>query len=216
MSDMDERDRILQAAARRFMELGISKVTIDEIASDLGMSKKTLYKHFPSKEDLLRNVIQARIKRNGERFIDIMGAGKPFAEKLQEIFAFAGREFSTPGRQFILDLKRMAPDLWEEAKKYRQTTIVTNVKNMIKEAKEEGMIRKDLDVDLFLLVFQKAVQEILTPETLSDQPFSPLQAFECILKILFEGALTDDARATIRLSTQFPAEILPTEFSNER
>jgi AcrR family transcriptional regulator len=216
MSDMDERDRILQAAARRFMDLGISKVTIDEIASDLGMSKKTLYKHFPSKEDLLRNVIHARIKRNGERFIEIMGTAKPFAEKLQEIFAFAGREFSTPGRQFILDLKRMARDLWVEAEEYREKTILTNVKHMVEQAKEEGMIRKDLDVDLFLLVFQKAVQEILTPETLSEQPFSPLQAFEGILKILFEGALTDDARATIRLSTQFPAEILPTEFSNER
>jgi AcrR family transcriptional regulator len=198
------------------MELGISKVTIDEIASDPGMSKKTLYKHFPSKEDLLRNVIHARIKRNGKRFIDIMGSGKPFVEKLQEIFAFAGREFSTPGRQFILDLRRMAPDLWAEAEEYRQTTIVTNVTKMVEQAKEDGMMRKDLDVDLFVLVFQNAVQNILTPKTLSEQPFSPVQAFEGILKILFEGSLTDDARATIHLSAKFPAEIPPTEFSNER
>jgi hypothetical protein len=137
-------------------------------------------------------------------------------EKLQEIFAFAGREFSTPGRQFILDLRRMAPDLWAEAEEYRQTTIVTNVTKMVEQAKEDGMMRKDLDVDLFVLVFQNAVQNILTPKTLSEQPFSPVQAFEGILKILFEGSLTDDARATIHLSAKFPAEIPPTEFSNER
>jgi hypothetical protein len=65
-------------------------------------------------------------------------------------------------------------------------------------------------------VFQSAVENILTPETLSEQPFSPLQAFQRILRILFEGALTGDARVTIHLSSKFPAEISPTEFSNER
>jgi AcrR family transcriptional regulator len=211
MGDADERERILHAAARRFMEFGISKVTLDEIASDLGMSKKTMYKYFPSKEDLLKNIIRDRINRNGKRFNDMMGSGKPFGEKLQEIFAFAGREFSMPSRLFILDLKRLDPELWKEAVEYRRKTIVTNVKKMIEQAKEEGMIRKDLDVALFVLVFQNAVEDILTPKTLSEQPFSALQAFQGILEIIFEGALTDGARATIKLSGQFP-----TEFSIER
>jgi hypothetical protein len=82
---------------------------------------------------------------------------------------------------------------------------------MIEQAKEEGMIRKELDVDLFVLVFLSAVQNIITPKTLSEQPFSTLQAFQGILEIIFEGALTEDARATIHLSGQFP-----TEFSIER
>jgi len=207
MNEAHDRERILEAAARRFMELGISKVTLDEIASDLRMSKKTLYKYFPSKQDLLRNVILERIQRNGKRFTDIMGSGKPFVEKLQEMFAFAGREFSTPGRQFVLDLRRFAPDLWEEAETYRRKTIVTNVRNMIEQAKGERMIREDLNVDLFVLVFLNAVQNILTPQTLSEQPFTGLQAFRGILSIIFEGALTESARATIHLSGQFVSEI---------
>ena len=211
MGDADERERILHAAARRFMEFGISKVTLDEVASDLRMSKKTMYKYFPSKEDLLKNIIRDRINRNGKRFNDMMGSSKPFGEKLQEIFAFAGREFSMPSRLFILDLKRLDPELWEEAVEYRQTTILTNVRKMIEQAKEEGMIRKDLDVTLFVLVFQSVVEDILTPKTLSKHPFSALQAFQGILEIIFEGALTDGARATIKLSGQFP-----TEFSIER
>lgn len=211
MIDEDDRERILEAAARRFMELGISKVTLDEIASDLGMSKKTMYKYFPSKEDLLKNVVHARIKRNGKRFNDIMGSGKPIGEKLQEIFAFVGREFSAASRQFVVDLRRFSPDLWGEAEEYRRKTIVTNVSKMIELAKEEGTIRKDLDVNLFVLVFLTAVQNILTPRTLAEQSFSTLQAFQGIMRIIFEGALTDDARETLHLSGQ-----IPTEFSIER
>jgi AcrR family transcriptional regulator len=206
MNESSDRGRILEAAARRFMELGISKVTLDEIASDLGMSKKTMYKYFPSKEDLLKNIIHERIKRNGKRFNDIMGSSSPFGEKLQEIFTFVGREFSTPSKQFILDLRRLAPDLWEEADEFRRTTIVTNVRSMIEKGKEEGMIRKDLDSDLFVLVFLNAVQNIVNPQTLSEYPFTALQAFRGILRIIFEGALTEKASATLRISEQFPPE----------
>ncbi len=211
MTDKDEREKILEAAATRFMELGISKVTLDEIAADLRMSKKTLYKHFTSKEDLLKNIIHERIKRNGKRFTDIMGSGKPFAEKLQEMFAFAGKEFSVPGKQFIIDLRRFSPDLWEEADTFRRKIMVTNVRNMVDLGKNEGMIRKDLDVDLFVLVFLSAVQDILTPQTLSEHPFSALQAFQGILKIIFTGALTEEARTTISMTGTIPAE-----FSIER
>jgi len=211
MSESEDRELILEASARRFMELGISKVTLDEIASDLRMSKKTMYKYFPSKEDLLKNIIHARIKRNGKRFTDIMESGRPFGEKLQEIFLFAAKELSAPSKQFIVDLRRFAPELWEEADEYRRKTIVTNVRNMIEQGKREGMIRNDLESDLFVLVFLSAVQNILTPQTLSEQPYSTVQAFHGILRILFEGAFTADARATIGIADQ-----LPTEFSNER
>jgi hypothetical protein len=73
------------------------------------------------------------------------------------------------------------------------------------------MIRKDLDSDLFVLVFLSAVQDILTPQTLAELPVSALQAFQGILKIIFEGALTADARATMHMSGQFL-----TEFSTKR
>ena len=189
------------------MEHGISKVTLDEIASDLRMSKKTMYKYFPSKEDLLKNIIHARIKRNGKRFTDIMASGKPFGEKLQDIFAFAGREFSASSRQFVIDLRRFAPGLWEDADEYRRKTIISNVRIMIEQGKKEGMIREDLDPDLFVLVFHSAVQDILTPEMLSEQSFSTVQAFQGILRIIFEGALTPDARATIHMTGQFPTEL---------
>jgi AcrR family transcriptional regulator len=206
MDESCDRGRILEAAGRRFMELGISKVTLDEIASDLGMSKKTMYKHFPSKEDLLKNIIHERIKRNGKRFNDIMGSASPFGEKLQDIFAFAGREFSAPSRQFVIDLRRFAPELWAEAEEYRRKTIITNVRSMIEQGKKEGMIREDRESDLFVLVFHNAVQNILTPQMLSEQSFSAVQAFRGILRIIFEGALTQGARATIHMTGQFPDE----------
>jgi len=68
MGESEDRERILEAAAHRFMELGISKVTLDEIASDLRMSKKTMYKHFPSKEHLAAAAM-VKVMRRAQAFI---------------------------------------------------------------------------------------------------------------------------------------------------
>ena len=52
MTDMEIRDRILEKARDMFFKLGFSKVTMDEIAFELGMSKKTLYRYFKTKKNL--------------------------------------------------------------------------------------------------------------------------------------------------------------------
>ena len=57
MTDHEIKDRILRKAEEHFLKLGYSKVTMNEIAEDLGMSKKTLYAHFESKEELLKTIV---------------------------------------------------------------------------------------------------------------------------------------------------------------
>jgi hypothetical protein len=71
---------------------------------------------------------------------------------------------------------------------------------MFDQAKREGVFRKDLNVDLFVLVFLNSVQNIINPQTLSQQSFSTEEAFHQILTIIFEGAVTDEARQQLHLS----------------
>ena len=57
------RDRIVAVAERVFLRSGFSRVLMDDLARELGMSKKTVYAHFASKEDLLRAVLAHRVSR---------------------------------------------------------------------------------------------------------------------------------------------------------
>lgn len=70
---------------------------------------------------------------------------------------------------------------------------------MVRQAKREGVFREDLDSDLFFLVLTTSVQGIMNPQVLSQQPFSAEEAFKGIFKILYEGALTDEARTRFQL-----------------
>jgi AcrR family transcriptional regulator len=82
----DKRAEILEAAHRRFARFGLAKVTMDEIAADLGISKAALYYYFPAKEDVFRNVVAAEQQDFVKRIEAIIGGDSGAPEKLGEYF----------------------------------------------------------------------------------------------------------------------------------
>lgn len=194
MAIIAEKDRIVESAADKFLSQGISKVTLDELASDLRMSKKTVYKFFPSKDDLLRTMVHMMMGRLEKQVDAIVSSGKPFPEKMTELMAFAGKFIGRFSSQFLRDLERFAPALWKEVETFRRERILSKLDVMFAQAKEEGFFRADLNYQLFMLIFLHAMQGIMNPQVLSQQSFSAQQAFKAIFTILFEGALTDQAR----------------------
>jgi AcrR family transcriptional regulator len=83
----DKRSTILHAARERFFRFGLGKVTMDEIAADLGMSKAALYYYFPTKEDIFRQVISAEQEDFVRRIEAIIRKKCAASEKLGEFFA---------------------------------------------------------------------------------------------------------------------------------
>ncbi len=198
MSEQEEKERILETAREKFFTHGFSKVTVDEIASDLGMSKKTIYKFFPSKEDIMRAVVHFLMKRIEREVESIVSSDRPFAQKMTQLLAFIGRIWGRAGRQLPIDIKKYAPELWKEIETFRREQLLTKIQKMFQQAKAERVFRDDLNTELFMLMFLHAVEGILNPYTLSEHSFSAEEAFRSIFRILFEGALTDEARKTIQ------------------
>jgi len=199
MNDGEDKKRILDLAGIKFMESGITKVTLDEVANELRMSKKTVYKFFPSKDDLLSAVVRLMLS-NVEREVSIIvNASEPFEQKMTKLLALIGRLVRRIGKQFQVDVQRFAPSLWKEIETFRRERIFVQIKKMFQLAKDENIFRSDLDVDLFYLVFINTAQGIMNPKTLSENSFSAEDAFRGIIRIMYEGALTDAAKQRIHL-----------------
>ena len=195
----DEKEKIIEAAREKFFKQGIYKVTLDEVAAQLRMSKKTVYKFFPSKKVLLKAIVKFTVGRIEREVAAISSSNKPFPEKMAALLMFMGsmtRRFST---QFQLDIVRFAPGLWKEMETYRRENILPKFNEMFEQAKKEGLFRPELDVHLFYIVFVTVVQGIMTPAVLSEQPFSAEQAFRGVFRLLLEGALTDEARTQTQM-----------------
>ncbi len=190
------RERILAAARERFFRDGFAKTTTEEIASDLGISKKTLFREFRTKRSLLRGVIESRMKEiegNVRRILD--DRTMDFVEKLKAFLTFMGRQLSRFGDTFLRDVHRNAPDIWERIEKFRRKQIETNVWKLFVEGTRMGAIRGDIPPQILVLMHANLVQSMINPEVLSQVPFSVTDVFETIHRVVLEGILTAKGRA---------------------
>lgn len=192
-SQPEDKLRLVTAARDRFLESGFSKVTVDEIAGDLRMSKKTVYKFFPTKEDLLRGVVRSLMLFVENRLTKIVESDDPSEVKLGNVLKLVGSMIRRMRPQFMLDMKRSAPELWQEVETFRREKLFSKIKLIFIQAKKEGVLAPDINVDLFFLAFLHSMQGIMNPQTLTENSFSADEAFNGVLRLLLIGALSPSA-----------------------
>ena len=190
-----DHGRILDAAQSRFFAHGFSRVTMDELAADLGMSKKTLYRHFPAKEALLEAVMD-RFTHGIAKEMDTIMANRSlvFPARLQALLGALGRRLALLDRVFLEDMGRHAPQVWKRIEDFRRERIFRVFGELFRQGAAQGHFRSDLDPSLILQIYFHSIQNVLNPRTLSTLPHSAGQVFETLLSVLFEGVLTEKGR----------------------
>ena len=193
-TELELRDVILEHARKEFMARGFSKVTVDEIASQLGISKKTLYKSYPSKEELLRASLHSMMRSAGWELERIVSSDKPLVEKLALAMMLVGHYVSNVRRESVVDMQRFAPTIWKELEKFRQEHIVSRLVTLVAQAKAENILRPEVNEEVVIQMLINSIQGIVNPEILTTHSFSAEQAVRSILTVIFQGALTETAR----------------------
>jgi AcrR family transcriptional regulator len=198
------RPRIVEAAGELFLSRGFVRVTADDIAARLGISKATLYKAFSGKEEILRAVVRGIMTKMLAR-VDglIRDDSLGFVEKMVALFSFLGEGISRFEPALVRDLQRSAPEVWKEIHDFRQDKILKNFKIILESGRREGIFRADVDLELLLQMFLSLVQQFVTPAEVLRTGRSPAAIFESVIKVFFQGILTDKGR--LDFSSRTPA-----------
>ncbi len=193
--EKETKERILSQAEQLFLQFGYSKVTMDEIAASLGMSKKTLYKFFPGKEALVKEMITS-MKCSIDDHIEYVWNNQEmdFMDKLKSVMNFIGKQTTKLHGPLLEDLHKNIPEVWQEIHDFRKANAVKRFTVFINEGVENGVFRKDIDRQLIVLFYLHAIQGLINPETLSQLPYSANQVFDAVIRIIFEGILTEEGR----------------------
>ncbi|MCK6541762.1 TetR/AcrR family transcriptional regulator [bacterium] len=199
--DFEIRTRIVKAALELFVKFGYSKVTMDEIAENLGMSKKTLYQYFPSKQELIQGIIQSAM-HECDTFCDrIIGdQTMRFEDKLRQMPTYFLRVNGNLSRELVADLRKHLPDMWQQIHEWRHTRIAAQFGLVLREGISKGSIRNDIDEKLIIMMYLGIIENMMNPQVIMQLSQSAPQIFESIWKVFFEGILTADARKTFSVS----------------
>lgn len=135
-----KHSQILDAAQKRFAHYGPSKVTMDDIAGDLGISKAALYYYFPAKEDVYREVIAREQQEFIDRMMTFLAKDQLAGKKLQGYLLNQLDHFNALvnlkllGREITRNVKPVLGELFKEFAKSELKLILS----IIKQGKESG------------------------------------------------------------------------------
>lgn len=194
-NDTEVKSKILAHASEMFQRYGFTKITMEEIASELGISKKTLYKNFSNKEHILKEIIN-EAKCEITSFVEDLIHNKKidFIEKLKMFMNFLIKHSSKLNSPMVQELAKNYPKLWDDIQELRKKKALKNFTLLIDEGINLGIFREDINKEVVVLLYISAIHGIINPETLSQLPVSGGQVFENIIKIIFEGILSKDGR----------------------
>jgi len=187
--------QIVGAARAHFFSHGFRSVTMDDLAEELGVSKKTLYAHFPSKIALLEAVLADKFAGVQAKLNDIaLAYPHDFSAALHELLANMQRELDEIKPPFVRDMRQKAPHVFETVERRRADLIERFFGNLFSEGQRTGMVRKDVPAKLIIEILLAMVQAIMNPPKMEELGMMPKEGFAGILKIVLEGALTRKGR----------------------
>lgn len=176
-----------------FSQSGFARVSVEEITSALGMSKKTFYKYFESKEDLVHQIVLRITGEIGLQIESIVTTDNPFVLKLNGLISVLHTRFSKFSTPMLRDVQIHAPATWAYIQEFRRTRIIAVWGRLIEQGQREGFIRPTIDPRLLLLSIIGVVESVVNPQTLANESFSTEQAMKGIIDMLFRGIFTDAA-----------------------
>lgn len=190
---MEEQDKILELGEEWFYKNGFYKTTMDEIASELRMSKKTIYKFFPSKEDLVKAVVQQFMNKMKSKIIPILTNEKNAIEKLEGLMEILARASQKISPRMLDEMRRHLPSLWNQIDKFRAEMMFGNITKVIDQGKDEGLFL-DYPTPIVMNMLVSSVRAIVNPEFILNNNFSIIEAGFTTFKIMIGGICTEKGK----------------------
>jgi AcrR family transcriptional regulator len=189
--------RIVDAARAHFFSHGFRSVSMDDLAAELAVSKKTLYAHFPSKIALLEAVLADKFAGVEAKLNGIARAyPHDFSAALHELLANMQRELDEIKPPFVRDMRQKAPHVFKTVERRRAELIERFFGKLFVEGQRTGMVRTDLPAKLMIEILLAAVQAIVNPAKVEELGLTPKTGFASVVKVIFEGVITKKGRQT--------------------
>lgn len=184
------RNNILLAASINIKKYGFRRFTMDEIAGDLGISKKTLYKYFRSKDQLIGDLIDQALEieeRDLRKTLDECSDWLAKVKGLMTVYSYQNIPY-----RLLDELARYFPAQHAKIKNLSDKREKI-FRQLFSEAVEENRVRADISLDLIVLIMKKLFQDPTDPEILAASNISVNQVLEQMLEVVLYGILKPNA-----------------------
>ena len=192
---MELKERIIEKAGDLFRQYGIKNVSMDEIASSIGISKRTLYENFKDKEDILLSTLHGF----GDKRKEVLTSFFAECNNVVEVFIkLIEEQGSVPdcSVKFFEDIQKYYPRAASQIRRYIEINNI-HLRNFLRQGVEEGYIREDLNVNVVAFLVEESTYTYIRASYLEKPPFSFSELFYTMMINFVRGIMTAKGIAII-------------------
>lgn len=152
---MADRKSVLEHAARMFLRNGIWVITMDDIANELGISKRTLYDIFESKELIISQIVDTHIENENSAFDKILKQSENSIDMMLKLSKFIFVMYNKLHPSVLSDLKKYYSVIWQRIEKFHNDSIRQIIEVNLKKGIEEQLYRSNIDPAIISMFYVK-------------------------------------------------------------
>lgn len=183
---MDVKDRIVQGSLKQFMQYGFRNVSMDDIASNLGMSKKTLYQHFTEKEELVAAALEFDIENNQKDCVRCTNTSNNAIAEVYDIISVVAEQLRDMNPMVLFEMQKFHPKAFKRFQQHKDEFILKMIHQNLLRGIGEGLYREDINIEVLAKFRLESMMLIFNPEIF---PFSKSYPLMDLMMIIGEHFL---------------------------
>ena len=190
----DQRSHIIKTAGELFFRLGIRSVSIDDICHELGMSKKTFYVYFESKDALIEQMLQANLDYMAGKMEELV-AMKDFRQLVKVFIKRQEAEKNDVRRvpQLVYDLKKYYPRQFADFQIKCFETQKKYIMQYLEQGVAQGLVRANLNIELTAVLFAKIHNDAIRDfEVIEAHNHNMHQLAHTAMDVFVRGVLSEE------------------------
>jgi AcrR family transcriptional regulator len=188
---IDDLKNILFRVRDLYRKYGIKSITMDDVATELGISKKTLYQFVADKDDLVGKYIDYEIQLRQEEICKCFKIGFNAIEELFEISGFMNKMMRDQNPATEHDLRKYYPHHYQKMIKTRRERMYSYILLNLKKGKEEGLYRSEMDEEIIAKLYLSRSENIHFNELFTIEEFTSSKLFTELLAYHVRGIATE-------------------------
>ena len=194
---VEVESRILNNARDLFFRYGLKNVTMDEIAADLGMSKKTLYEFYPNKKEIINRITENFLSDQNDAHQQVSAKSKDAVDELIQLMGLINHIFENLDVRVIYDMQRYYPEAWNIFLKHKEDFIMRDITLNLKRGIQEGLFRNDIHVEIIARMRLEQVQLAMDPRYFPAEKYNLTEVHQQLLLQYVKGLCTPSGHKLI-------------------
>lgn len=190
MADQETKERIMEQAGELFRRYGIRSVTMDDLASHLSISKKTIYQFFKDKKEVIKASMAYMMDREFADLNDIEERARDVIEELVMLSEYFRKMTKNMNPTLLFDLKKYHPQAWNIYLNQKETFYREKLEKALIKGQKQGLIRRELHPVVVSRIRMEMVEMGFNPDIFPPDDYEASEVQMALFDLFIHGIIT--------------------------